>query len=576
MSEHFGFRIRVVSFLILCLGVLFSAKLFWLQIIHGNEYSDQADRQYITPEGAQFDRGTIFFKKKNGELVSAASLLRGFTLAINPKVINDPQNAIDPESFYNALVSIIPLERDTFFAQIAKKNDTYEEIATKITEDQASQIKALKLKGVSLYRMSSRFSPSGTLAPHVIGFVSYKGDDLIGRYGLERFYNDVLSRTQSRLYVNFFAEVFSHITNLSENEVPIEGDLITNIEPAVQTSLQNELELVRERWKSDQTMGIVMDPKTGKIVAMASTPGFDINNYRKESSVSIYNNPLVESAFEMGSIMKPIITAIALDQGVITADTKYNDAGFIKVGDRTIRNFDHKGRGNNVTMQTVLNQSLNTGMVFIMSRMDRSEFRDQFTSFGFGEKTGIDLPGEIGGITSNLKSNREVEYANISFGQGVATTPVGMIRAMAALANGGKILQPQVVNSIEYMDGSIKDIQLKEISQVIKPETSAEITRMMVTVFDSYFDGTKKMQHYSIAGKTGTAQIADRTNGGYYSDRNMHTFVGYFPAYNPKFIIFMLNEYPKEGASFSSQTLVDPFLNLAKFLINYYNIPPDR
>ena len=570
MADHFGFRIRVVSFFILCLGVLFGVKLFWLQVVHGNEYSDQADRQYITPEGAQFDRGSIFFKKKNGELVSAASLLRGFTVAMNPKLI------IDPEAAFTAISAIIPLDYDNFIAQATKKNDSYEEIATKITEDQAAQIKALKIPGVSLYRMSSRFSPSGTLAPHVIGFVSYKGDDLIGRYGIERSYNDILARTQSRLYVNFFAEVFSHITQLSTDEVPTEGDVITNIEPAVQTSLQNELELIRERWKSDRTMGIVMDPKTGKIIAMASSPGFDINNYRTESSVSIFNDPLVESAFEMGSIMKPIIMGIALDQGAITANTKYNDAGFIKVGDRTIRNFDHKGRGNGVTMQTVLNQSLNTGMVFTMSRMDRGAFRDQFTKFGFGEKTGIDLPAEIGGITGNLKSNREVEYANISFGQGIAVTPIGMVRAMAALANGGKLIEPHIVDHVEYMDGSKKDIPTKELTQVIKPETSAEITRMMITVFDNYFDGAKKMEHYSIAGKTGTAQIADRATGGYYSDRNMHTFVGYFPAYNPEFIVFMLNEYPKEGARFSSQTLIDPFLNLAKFLINYYNIPPDR
>lgn len=571
MSDMFGFRIRVVSFFILLLGFLFGAKLFWLQVIHGREYSDQADRQYITPEGAQFDRGTIFFKKKNGELVSAASLLRGFTVAINPK------NIIDPEGLFTQLQAIIPeLNRDTFLAQAAKKTDPYEEIATRINEDQAAQIKALKLQGVSLYRMSSRFSPLGTLASHAIGFVSYKGNDLIGRYGIEKSYNEVLSRTQSRLYVNFFAEVFSHITQLTSAESPTEGDVITTLEPAVQTSLQNELELIREHWNSDRTMGIVMDPKTGKIVAMASSPGFDVNNYRTEPSVAIFNDPLVESAFEMGSIMKPIIMAIALDQGAVTADTKYNDAGFVKVGDRTIRNFDHKGRGNGVTMQTVLNQSLNTGMVFTMSRMDRSKFRDQFTKFGFGEKTGIDLPAEIGGLTGNLKSNREVEYANISFGQGIAVTPIGMVRAMSALANGGSLLEPHVVDSIEYVDGLKKDIPVKKIDQVLKPETSAEITRMMVNVFDNYFGGAKKMDHYSIAGKTGTAQIADRATGGYYSDRNMHTFVGYFPAYNPQFIVFLLSEYPKNGAQFSSQTLVDPFLNLAKFLINYYNIPPDR
>lgn len=568
MSDNFGIRIRIVSVFILFLGLLFGVKLFWLQIIHGRDYSEQADRQYVTPQGSQFDRGSIFFEKKNGELVSAASLLRGFTVAISPKRITDPERA------FTLMSPILPeLNHDEFIAQASKIADPYEEVAIRIPESQASQIKALDIEGVTLYRTSSRFSPLGTLAPHVVGFVSFKGDDLIGRYGLERSYNDVLARTASRLYVNFFAEVFTHITQSSDDNVT-EGDVITNLEPAVQASLQNELELVLERWKSDRTAGIVMDPKTGKIIAMAETPGFDINNFKTEKSVSIFNNMLVESDFEMGSIMKPIIAAIALDQGAITADTKYTDYGFVKVGDRTINNFDKKGRGY-VDMQTVLNQSLNTGMVFIMSKMDRSKFRDQYMKFGFGEKTGIDLPGEVSGILSNLKTNREVEYANVSFGQGVAVTPIGMIRAMASLANGGKLIEPHVADYIEYMDGTRKVIEPRELGTTIKPETSAEITRMLVTVFDNYFDGAKKMEHYSIAAKTGTAQIAN-PNGGYYGDRNMHTFVGYFPAYDPKFIIFLMNEYPKEGAKFSSQTLVDPFINITKFLINYYNIPPDR
>ena len=570
MSDIFGFRIRLITFFILCIGAVFGIKLFWLQILHNQDYLAQADRQYITPEGAQFDRGSIFFKKKNGETVSAASLLRGFTVAMNPKMIKDPQKV------YEQISSVVPLNYDQFILQVQKKDDPYEEIATRITEEQAAQIKDFKIPGVALYRMNSRFSPSGTLAPHAIGFVSFKDDDLIGRYGIERSYNDVLSRKKSQLYVNFFAEVFAHITQSDTDTPNDEGDVVTTIEPSVQASLQNELEITRDRWKSDRTMGVVMDPKTGEIIAIASTPGFDINNYKIESSVSIFNNPLIESVFEMGSIMKPLIAATALDQGVITADTRYNDSGFVQVRNRTIRNFDKRGRGNGVTMQTVLDQSLNTGMVFMMQRMKSTDFVTQFSKFGFGEKTGIDLPAEISGITGNLQSGREVELANISFGQGIAVTPIGMIRAMSALANGGKIIEPHIVSSIEYLDGSKKQIDPEEIRNVIKPETSAEITRMMVHVFDNYFDGTKKLDHYSIAGKTGTAQIANRATGGYYDDRNMHTFVGYFPAYDPKFIIFLLNEYPKEGARFSSQTLVDPFLNLAKFLINYYNIPPDR
>lgn len=575
MSPVFGYRIRIISILFIFVGVLFVGKLAWLQIIHGKKYSEEADRQYVRTAKSQFDRGSIFFKKKNGELVSAASLLRGFMLTVNPNILQQQEN-FNPELLYESLRVVIPeLDQETFMKQVSKKNDTYEELAVKLTQNQAEQIRELGIKSATLYQMNTRFSPSGFLASHVVGLVAYKDNDLVGRYGLERFYNEVLSRVSSGLYVNFFAEVFTHLTQFSKDDIPTEGDIITTLEPLVQSSLQNELELIREQWDSDRTTGIIMDPKTGAVIAMASTPTFDINNYRNVSSISILNNPAVESVFEMGSIMKPIILATALDQGAITADMSYFDAGFIKVGDRTIRNFDRKGRGT-ITMQDVLNQSLNTGMVFAMQRMDKNNFREQFEKFGFGETTGIDLPGEVKGLVSNLRTNRDVEFANISFGQGIAATPIGMTRAMAVLANGGKLMQPRVVDYIEYIDGTKKIIEPIVLKTVIKPETSEEITRMMVNAFDGYFNGTKKLKHYSIAGKTGTAQIANRESGGYYEDRNLHTFVGYFPAYDPKFIIFLMNEYPKRGARFSSETLVDPFLNITRFLINYYNIPPDR
>lgn len=570
MSELFNFRIKIIQLLILCVGLVFGAKLFWLQIMNNEVYLAEADRQYITPENRQFDRGSIFFKKKNGELVSAASLFRGFTIAINPELV------VNPEETFQQLSNIFELDHDRFLAQATKKNSRYQEIITQVSDEKASQVRMLKLPEVSVYRINSRFSPSGDLAPHVVGFVSFKENELIGRYGIERSYDEILSRKQSQLYVNFFAEIFAYITRSDSDGLSVEGDIVTTIEPSVQISLQNELEIIRNRWKSDRTMGIVVDPKSGEIIAMASTPGFDINNYRTEPSVAIFNNPLIENVFEMGSIMKPIITAIALDQKVITANTQYYDTGFVQVKNRTIKNFDKRRRGAGVTMQRVLDESLNTGMVFMMQRMKPVEFVDQFNKFGFGEKTNIDLPAETSGLVGNLQTRQEVALANISFGQGIAVTPIGMARAMSALANGGKIMEPYVVSSVEYLDGSKQLIKPKEIRTVITQETSEEITRMLVHVFDHYANGTKKLDQYSIAGKTGTAQIANRATGGYYTDRNLHTFVGYFPAYNPKFLVFLLNEYPKEGVQFSSQTLLDPFLNLAKFLINYYNIPPDR
>jgi cell division protein FtsI (penicillin-binding protein 3)/stage V sporulation protein D (sporulation-specific penicillin-binding protein) len=292
--------------------------------------------------------------------------------------------------------------------------------------------------------------------------------------------------------------------------------------------------------------------------------------------VAQFNDPLVENVLEMGSIMKPVIASIALDQNAITPQTTYFDQGFVKVGDRTIYNFDKRGRGK-ATMQTVLDQSLNTGMVFIMQHMKKADFKDQWKSFGFGEKTGIDLPAEGTGLISNINTNRDVEYANISFGQGVATTPIAMIRALSVLANrDGVLVTPHIGKAIEYPSGLSQTLAWPvSTTPLLKPETRKTITDMLIHVYDHYGDGKYKLDHYAIAAKTGTAQIA-QPGGGYYQDRNMHTFMAYFPAYQPKFIIFLFNEHPKNGAQYSSQTLLPPFTELAKFLINYYDIPPDR
>ncbi len=563
-------RLYLVSGLVVFAVVIFIAKLFYLQIIHGRQYEMLADRQYVTNSSNLFDRGSIYFTSKDGNQVSAATVKSGFKIAVSTITLGDPEAA------YTKIGKILGLDHDTFITQVTKKKDPYVEIAVNVPESAASQITAMKLPGVTAYRMNWRFYPAGDLAAHAIGFMGFKGDDFSGRYGIEHSYNKVLARTDQKLYVNFFAEIFTDISKLVGDADEIEGDVVTTIEPSVQKSLEQMLDAVKEKWNSDRTGGIVMDPKTGAIIAMGLDNGFDLNQTRSVTNVSQFNNPLIESDFEMGSIMKPVIMAIALDQGMVTPTTTYNDAGFVKVGNRTIYNFDKKGRGNNVTMQSVLNQSLNTGMVHVMQRMQKEAFRKQWESFGFGERTGIDLPAETKGLISNLGTNRDVEFANVSFGQGVAVSPIEMLRAQAVLANGGRLVTPHLVSEIDYPSGIHKKMEWPVTGQLIKPETAVTITKMLTTVFDNYNDGKIKLEHYSIAAKTGTAQIADHENGGYYDDRNLHTFMAYFPAQNPKFIVFLYNYHPKNGAKFSSDTLLLPFVDFAKFLINYYDVPPDR
>jgi cell division protein FtsI (penicillin-binding protein 3)/stage V sporulation protein D (sporulation-specific penicillin-binding protein) len=244
------------------------------------------------------------------------------------------------------------------------------------------------------------------------------------------------------------------------------------------------------------------------------------------------------------------------------------------LNNRTIYNHDKKERGV-VDMQAVLNNSLNTGVSFVVGRVGNQRFVDYMRKL-FRDETSIDLPAEGSPLISNLDSLRAVEVTTASFGQGIAITPIQTIRALAALGNGGQLVQPHVIKEIRYEYGVIKKIEEPKPVQIFSKETSEEISRMLVRVVDeALLGGTVKMENYSIAAKTGTAQIVDPNTGGYSEDRYLHSFFGYFPAFDPKFIVLLYTIEPK-GVAYASHTLTLPFIDIAKYLINYYEIEPDR
>ncbi|MFZ2205426.1 MAG: penicillin-binding protein 2 [Minisyncoccia bacterium] len=570
MTYSFLSRTRVISVLLLVAAIILIGKLFLVQVVHKNSYTERADRQYSTPSSNIFERRTIFFERKDGQLVSAATQTTGFKLAVAPNKI------IDAENTYQKISKITTLDHDAFIAKVLKKNDPYEEVADRLSKSEADAIASEKIPGVSIYKEKWRFYPGDTLASHTLGFVGFKGTDFSGRYGLERQYNAELSRDVDSPYINFFAEVFSNInTSLFEKEKK-GGDIITTIEPAVQGFLEKKLAEVKEKENVDSIGGIIMDPRDGSIYALSVKPDFNPNDFSKVKNASTFSNPLVENVLEFGSVVKPLVMASALDAGVVTADTKYNDKGFVIIEKKQINNFDKKSRGNGVTMQEVLNQSLNTGMVYVYQHLGKQNMREYLLSFGIKEKTGIDLPNETSGLVANLQSPRELEYANASFGQGIALTPIEMIRALASLSNGGNLVTPHIAKIIKYDDGTQKVLSYPTKRTKITEKTSEEITRMLVNVMDAYMKSkTTNLEHYSVAVKTGTAQVAKESGGGYYEDRHTHSFFGYFPAYDPKFIVLLYAINPK-GVPYAFQTWADPFLDISKFLLSYYEVPPDR
>jgi cell division protein FtsI/penicillin-binding protein 2 len=561
-------RITFLSIFIIIPTFVIVGRLYVIQVLRSGEFRRIADSQYVVKKSSIFDRGSIFFESKDGSEISAATLKTGYTVAVNPKLVKEPEDIV------NALSGYISADDQSMLLKSTRKNSSYEVLARRVDEKAEKAIDALSIDGLAAYKERWREYPGNRLASHVLGFVGYKDENTIGGvYGLERFYEDVLSRNSLSTYANFFAQVFLGSDELSNGSE--EGDIVTTIEPVVQSELQSALMLVQKKYSSDRTGGIVMNPKTGEIYAMAMTPDFDPNSYGSENNQSVFINPIVQSVFEMGSIVKPLAMAAGIDAGVVTPSTHYDDKGFVVVDGATISNFDHKGRGN-IDMQRVLSESLNTGMAFVTGKLGNDRLARYFRSLGLGEKTGIDLPGEVLGLVKNLESPRDVEYVTASFGQGIAMTPIEITRALSALGNGGIIPTPHIVKRIEYVNGTVKKIEPKSERRVWSEKTSEDITNMLVNVADkALLGGTVKMEHYSMATKTGTAQMARESGGGYYDDRYLHSFFGYFPAYNPRFIVFLFTVYPK-GVSYASHTLTEPYINLAKFLISYYNVPPDR
>lgn len=608
-------RTNFLIFLIFFIFALILLRLFYLQILHGKEYKQKGEDQYFFTTGDNFNRGAINFTDKNGNFITAVQMTNEYDIAVDPKTVYSSfdskiKNGKDLLSLQKGIFTDLSeafsknngiilssnlsatttstsskistlIDLNTFLLKLNKKDSSFEIIATNVNEDIANSILTLKIRGVIVNRKKSRVYFEKEIGSKVLGFVGFTDIKKTGLYGIEKYYNDVLQK-EVNTNSNFFAEVFSDLSSEAKSNLGsyknkignTEGDINLTIDINVEKNLHKVLSETKEKWNSDKIGGIIMDINDGSIVGMDELPSFDPNDYKSVSDISYYNNDLVSGVYEMGSIIKPLTVAAAFDSNTINEKTTYYDAGTLILNGLKVSNFDKRARGANTPIQQILSQSLNVGTAYLVQKMGGETLSQYFRKFGLGEYTGIDLPNEASGLTGNLDTHILVDSVTAGFGQGIAITPIETIRALAVLGNGGRLVTPHVVKSITYDDGTIKEIALNDSVQVFdNASTSLKVTNMLIKVVD---EGMRaKNPKYTIAAKTGTAQMVNGANGKYYDDRYLHSFFGYFPATNPKYIIFLYQTYPK-GAEYASKTLKDSFFNLVDFLINYYEIPPDR
>ncbi|MBI2075385.1 MAG: penicillin-binding protein 2 [Candidatus Harrisonbacteria bacterium] len=517
-------------------------NLYHLQIAKGKYYAARAESQHRLAGYLSPSRGGIYLTDKYGNSIPAAINKSYPTIFAVPKEIEDVAEG-------SALVaSVLNLDGEKIQRAFGKSNELYKLLVKKATEEEVRKVKDANIRGVYVDTDEARYYPFGGLAAHVLGFVGSGSDGKeIGRYGIEAQFDDALAGTPGAV-------------SGDKIEKPTPGkDVLLTIDRNVQFTAEEILARLVKTYGAAGGSVIVEDPKTGKMLALASEPTFDPNTYAM-SPVEVFLNPAVQSLYEPGSIMKVVTMAAALDAGKITPDTAFYDVGFLTLNGKTIRNWDLKAYGA-LTMTGVIEHSVNTGAAFAEQKLGHALFRQYLANFGFSEPTNIGLPGELAGNLRNLAKNaRDINFATASFGQGISVTPMELISAISAIANGGLLMQP-------YLQAGQSP---KLVRRVISKTAAEETTRMMV----SAVKGAKiaDIPGYTVAGKTGTAQVAER--GGYGEDV-INTYAGFAPAYDPKFVILIKLDKPK-GAPLAGVTVVPAFRELAEFLLQYYNVPPDN
>ncbi len=572
--HSFSARLIVAGLIFFACIDAVSGKFFAVQIHNYEYWKQKAFAQQSQVSSIQPERGDIFMRDKDGGLHVVAVNKRYFDVGVDPR-----KTKSDPSQDARELASLLSLSYPDVLAKMQRSTDPYRLIVKHVDDSLAQSIQEKDIDGLVMQEQDARYYPLGNFASQVIGFVGYDSSgSLDGRYGVELGMNDVLHGTGPS--ADDLQKLMDQGSLLSAKNLYVQNgaNVILTVDPNIQAEVEKDLAAMVNKWHAKSGNAIVMDPKTGAIRAMANFPSFDPNQYAKVKDMSVFLNSCVSLRYEPGSIFKPFTMAAGLTSGKITPDSQYYDDGVKKIGTVLIHNAGNSAPHKWINMALFLERSYNLGAVFIEQTVGNQFFHDfLLDTLKLEDKSNIDLPQEISSSFANLRSRNanDVNFAESAFGQGVAMTPIKLIQMIGAFANNGVVMQPYVIDSIQYPDGTQKVASPRIVSRAISPEVVKEEVPLLEGVVEAQRGSAflARVPGYQIAGKTGTADIASSDGSGYSGEVN-HSFVGFGPLTDPKFVVLTRIEQP-QGVRYAEATAVPLGGQIMKYLVDYYGIPPD-
>lgn len=561
-------RIGFVFFVAIFLLISVMLRLVWIQFIKGEDLRQKAFAARFRNVEVKAKRG-IIFDTRGRPLAISVSTDSFYAIPAQVKKTKKVEETAEK------LAEILEMDKEKVRSLITK-HQAFVWIKRHVPDEQAQKIKAIKLKGINYVEEPERFYPKDKLLSHILGFA---GIDNQGLYGIEVSYDKVLSGKSGTIMVEYDARG-QEIPDALQKYIPPEdgNNIYLTIDEIIQYVVERELDKLISLRKPKKAGAIVMEVKTGRILAMAARPNFDPNNYQKYDQ-AIWKNPMISDAYEPGSTFKPVTAAGALEEGVVRPEDRFYCHGYVKVGKEIMRCW-RRGRphGSQSFVEGIRN-SCNPVFISVGLKMGTDVFYRYLNGFGFGKKTGIELPGEAYGIIVNKERAKDVDLASMAMGQANAVTPIQLLTAFSAIANEGYLMKPQIVKEIRDKDGNlIKTIEPEQVHQVISKKTSRTMLDILETVVSEGTGKNAYIEGYRVGGKTGTAQKII-PGGGYSTSEYIGSFLGVAPTNDPKIAVLVLVDSP-EGVYYGGTVAAPVFKEIVRDTMRYLQVPaqvdPDK